>query len=200
MELKLILNIISITLLCTSIIFNLIKYSYHYSIFYIEFTQEINIQPSLISTMISLLLFGGYIIRNINEVIIDKFKIIIYILDLIFFSGFISIFSNGKTNILGFSPQSVLFIMVILMLFGVRSFLRYFFLVFIACSFFFISKVNEAMGLFGSIYILCAFFSFAIQIYTNILPKVDFDDKEYFGIRINNNNEDNYYNNMDINN
>lgn len=200
MELKLILNIISITLLCTSIIFNLIKYSYHYSIFYIEFTQEINIQPSLISTMISLLLFGGYIIRNINEIIIDKFKIIIYILDLIFFSGFISIFSNGKTNILGFSPQSVLFIMVILMLFGVRSFLRYFFLVFIACSFFFISKVNEAMGYYGAIYILSAFFSFAIQIYTNILPKVVFNEKEYFGKKKIQKDEENYYKNMDVDN
>ena len=46
---------------------------------------------------------------------------------------------------------------------------------------FFISKVNEAMGYYGAIYILSAFFSFAIQIYTNILPKVVFNEKEYFG-------------------
>ena len=200
MEYNKILNLISILLLCISITFNFIKYSYSYTFIMINFTQEINIQPTLISTMISLLLFGGYIIRNINEIIIDYFKIIIYLLDLIFFSGFISIFVNQKTNIFGFSPQSVLLIMVILMLFGIRTFLRYIFLFFIACSFFFISKVNEAMGYYGAIYILSAFFSFAIQIYTNILPKVVFNEKEYFGIKKIQNDEENYYRNMDVQN
>ena len=193
MEYNNILNLISILLLFISITFNFIKYSYSFTFIIIKFTQEINIEPTLISTMISLLLFGGYIIRNINEIIIDYFKIIIYLLDLIFFSGFVSFFVNQKTNIFGFSPQSVLLIMVILMLFGIRTFLRYILLFFIACSFFFISKVNEAMGYYGAIYILSAFFSFAIQIYTNILPKVVFNEKEYFGENIQHAEENDYH-------
>ena len=79
------------------------------------------------------------------------------------------------------------------MLFGIRTFLRYIFLFFIACSFFFISKVNEAMGYYGAIYILSAFFSFAIQIYTNILPKVVFNEKEYFGENIQHAEENDYH-------
>ena len=175
------LNIVSIILLTISIGFNFMKWYYDYTIFgYTIYTQEINIKPSLITTLISLLLFGGFIIRNFVDILNDNLKIIIYVLDLIFFSGFIAMFANGNTNILGFSSQSVLFVTVILMYAGMRSILRYILLVFIACSFLFLSKVNEVMGFFGCIYILCAFFSFVIQIYTDILPKVSFKDNEYF--------------------
>jgi len=66
---------------------------------------------------------------------------------------------------------------------GIRSILRYVILIFIACSFLFISKVNEAMGTWGSIYIICAFASFAIQTYTNILPEAKFIKNEYLAER-----------------
>ena len=56
------------------------------------------------------------------------------------------------------------------------------------------------MGYYGAIYILSAFFSIAIQIYTNILPKVAFNEKEYFGINRIQNDEENYYRNMDVQN
>ena len=132
--------------------------------------------------MLALFLFGGFVLRNLNNIMNDYIKIIFYILDLIFFSGFIAMFSNGTTNILGFNSQSILFFAVVLMYVGIRSLLRYVLLIFIACSFLFISKVNEAMGAFWAIYILCAFISFLIQIYTNILPEVNFNNKEYFGV------------------
>ena len=90
-------------------------------------------------------------------------------------------FANGETNLLGFSSQSFLFLIIILIYTGINSLLRYIFLFFIASSFLFISKVNEAMGTLGSIYIICAFISFAFQIYTNILPKINFNQKDYFG-------------------
>ena len=180
---KRILMIIAIILLAGSILFNFKKWVYDYQIFgYKIYSEEINIKPSLISTMLALFLFGGFVLRNLNNIMNDYIKIIFYILDLIFFSGFIAMFSNGTTNILGFSSQSILFFAVVLMYVGIRSLLRYVLLIFIACSFLFISKVNEAMGAFGAIYILCAFISFLIQIYINILPEVNFNDKEYFGV------------------
>ena len=89
-------------------------------------------------------------------------------------------FANGDTNILGFSSQSILFLTVALIYVGINSLLRYIILIFIACSFLFISKVNQAMGIWGSIYILCAFASFLIQIYTNILPEIKFNKNDYF--------------------
>ena len=45
----------------------------------------------------------------------------------------------------------------------------------------FLSQLNEAMGFFGALYILFAFLSFSIQIYTNILPNVSSFNSEFFG-------------------
>ena len=120
--------------------------------------------------MISLFLSGGYIIRNLNEILNVFIKILFFIIDIIFFSGFIAMFADGKTNIFGFSSQGLILVMVALMWIGLKSLLRYILLVFVASSTLFISQINEAMGFFGTIYILCAFFSFAIQIYSLISP------------------------------
>ena len=101
-------------------------------------------------------------------------------------------FSNSQTNVLGISSQSVLFVTVILMWIGVRSLLRYIIILFIACSFFFISKVNEAMGFYGSFYIIFSFASFVLQIYTNILPEISFEEKEFLGEKISDIIDNNY--------
>ena len=174
-------KIISFILLLISICFNFKEWVYDYKIFgYKVFSEEINIKPSLITTFISILLFGGYILRNKKDILSDSIKILFSIFDLLFFSGFIAMFANGDTNILGFSSQSVLFFTVVLIYIGINSFLRYIILIFIASSFLFISKVNQAMGIWGSIYILCAFASFVIQIYTNILPEIEFNKNDFF--------------------
>ena len=186
-------KIISFILLLISICFNFMKWAYDYKFFgYKLFSKEINIQPSLITTFISILLFGGYILRNKKDILSDSIKILFSILDLLFFSGFIAMFANGDTNILGFSSQSVLFFTVVLIYVGINSFLRYIILIFIACSFLFISKVNQAMGIWGSIYILCAFASFVIQIYTNILPEIEFNKNDFFPEKEKKENDDNY--------
>ena len=193
MENKQIFLSISFILLIISICFNFCKWVYDYKIFgYKIYSEELNINPSFLTTLISILLFGGYILRNAEDIINDPRKIIFSILDLLFFSGFIAMFSNGNTNILGFSSQSVLFFTVILIHVGMKSILRYIILIFIASSFLFISKVNEAMGIWGSIYILCAFCSFIIQVYTNILPEIKITKDDYFSkMKENKENSDN---------
>ena len=83
---KKILMIIAIILLAGSILFNFKKWVYDYQIFgYKIYSEEINIKPSLISTMLALFLFGGFVLRNLNNIMNDYIKIIFYILDLIFF-------------------------------------------------------------------------------------------------------------------
>ena len=113
----------------------------------------------------------------------DYIKIVFYLLDLVFFAGFLSMTADSQTNILGFSSQSFLLHLIVLMWMGMRSLMRYVLLAFIGSSFMFLSRVNEAMGFNGSLYILLAFISFLIQIYTDILPKVQGMDKEFCGER-----------------
>ena len=177
-----ILKVVAFVLLLFSLCFNFYHWVYEYELFgYKIYSETINIKPTLITTLLSILLFGGYIIRNLTEILKDSSKICFSILDIFFFSGFIAIFSNGQTNILGFSSQSILFSVILMMYVGMRSFLRYIILIFIATSFFFISKVNDAMGVFGAFYILFAFISFLIQIHINILPRVEINKLELLG-------------------
>jgi len=177
-----ILKIIAFFLIFISICFNFKVWIYDYTLLsYNIYSKKINIQPTLITTMISLFLFGGYIIRNINEILSDIIKILFCLIDIIFFSGFIAIFADGKTNIFGFSSQGLILVMIALMWIGMKSLLRYIILAFVASSTLFISQINEAMGFYGTIYILCAFFSFSIQIYTNIFPNATNFKSEFFG-------------------
>ena len=177
-----IFKIIAFFLIVISISLNFKVWVYDYTFLgYNYYSKKISIKPTLITTMISLFLFGGYIIRNLNEILNDFIKILFFIIDIIFFSGFIAMFADGKTNIFGFSSQGLILVMVALMWIGLKSLLRYILLVFVASSTLFISQINEAMGFFGTIYILCAFFSFAIQIYTNIFPNITNFKSEFFG-------------------
>lgn len=177
-----IFKIIAFFLIVISISLNFKVWVYDYTFFgYNYYSKKISIKPTLITTMISLFLFGGYIIRNLKEILNDFIKILFFIIDIIFFSGFIAMFADGKTNIFGFSSQGLILVMVALMWIGLKSLLRYILLVFVASSTLFISQINEAMGFFGTIYILCAFFSFAIQIYTNIFPNITNFKSEFFG-------------------
>lgn len=168
-------------LLFISISFNFKVWIIDYYFFFIHRKKEISIQPTLITTMISIFFFGGYIIRNVNVILNDFIKIIFCILNLIFFSGFIAMFSNKKTNFLGFSSQSILLLLVISMWIGLKSLLRYIILAFITSSVCFIGQINDAMGFFGALYILFAFLSFCIQIYTNILPNTSNINHDFFG-------------------
>ena len=177
-----IFKIIAFFLIVISISLNFKVWVYDYTFFgYNYYSKKISIKPTLITTMISLFLFGGYIIRNLKEILNDFIKILFFIIDIIFFSGFIAMFADGKTNIFGFSSQGLILVMVALMWIGLKSLLRYILLVFVASSTLFISQINEAMGFFGTIYISCAFFSFAIQIYTNIFPNITNFKSEFFG-------------------
>ena len=185
-----ILKIISFFLICLSISFNFKVWIYDYKILGIIPTQNvIIIKPSLITTMISVFLLGGFIIRNINDIFNDIIKILFCIIDIIFFSGFIAMFAKAETNIFGFSSQSLLVMVIILMWVGLKSISRYVILFFIALSTFFLSQLNEVMGFYGSLYILFAFLSISIQIFTKILPKVSNLSSEFFGEKKKNDDE-----------
>ena len=96
---------------------------------------------------------------------------IFYALDIFFYAGLLTVF-NSKETFLGISCQSFLYLMVVMTWIGMKSIIRYLYVIYIALSVFRISAVNQAMGVEGSIYILSAFFSILIQMHLNILPKV----------------------------
>ena len=83
---KKIFKIISLILLIISICFNFSQWYYDYKIFgYKIYSQKINIKPSFITTLSSLLIFGGFIMRNIGFIINDIWNIVFYVLDIFFF-------------------------------------------------------------------------------------------------------------------
>ena len=166
------LQIASFILLTIATSFNFKEYVYKNKIIMIfDYTETLDLKPSLISTFLSILLFGGYIIRNLKEIMDSNVKIAFMVLDLIFFSGLISVFVGSKDTCLGFSPQAQLMLIIVLMYLGMRSLIRYLLVLFLTMVFLHISHVNDAMGFDGCIYMLSAFISFLIQIYLNILPK-----------------------------
>ncbi len=178
------LIITALVLICLSISFNFKVWIYDYYLLnFIKIQKIIVIKPTLITTIISVFLFGGFIIRNINDIFNDCIRIVFCFIDIIFFSGFIAMFANSNTNIFGFSSQGLLAMIIVLMWVGLKSLSRYVILSFISLSTLFLSQLNEAMGFFGALYILFAFLSFSIQIYTNILPNVSNLSSEFFGQR-----------------
>ena len=79
-------KIISFILLLISICFNFMQWVYDYKLFgYKIYSEQINIHPSLITTFISILLFGGYILRNKDYIMNDNTIIAFMVLDFIFF-------------------------------------------------------------------------------------------------------------------
>ena len=176
------LKIVAFALLALSISLNFKTWVYDYTFLgYKYYSKFIDIKPSLITTLISFIFFGGYILRNVHEIFKDNIKIIFCVIDIIFFSGFIAMFADKNTNFLGFSSQTLLILIITLMWIGMKSLLRYIILAFITSSVYFLGQLNEAMGFFGALYIIFAFLSFSIQIYTNILPNYNKIPSEFFG-------------------
>ena len=162
------LKYIALSLLILSISFNFKEYCY--TNYYI-FNYKLDLKPTLISTMVSILTFSGFMVRNLDAIFDDNFKILFWALDIFFYAGLLTVFSSKET-FLGISCQSFLYLMVIITWIGMKSIIRYIYMVYMVLSIFRISAVNQAMGVEGSIYILSAFFSFMIQLYLNILPRV----------------------------
>ena len=171
---------------------NTIKYSVKINLL------EFSIKPKSTSFIIAILLFGGYVIRNTDELMKDIKKKVFYIFDFLFLWGYISMFTNGKTYVLFFSAQSILFVTVILMWLAARFLLRYVLLSFVLCSIFLLFKASEVYGFYGVIYILFALFSFLIQAYIGILPEIKMKKNEYWNL--DENNEDNNYHLLNPNN
>ena len=84
-------KIAAFILLCFCICFNFKEWIYKYKQWYFwPKTKIINIQPTLNTALISVIFFGGYIIRNKEDIFNDFIKIIFYIIDLFFFFWFYS--------------------------------------------------------------------------------------------------------------
>ena len=164
---------------------NTVKYSIKINL------SEFSIEPKDTSFIIDILLFGGYIIRNTDELMKDNKKKVFYILDFLFFWGNISMFTNGKIYVFFFSVQSILFVTVILMWLAARFLLKYVLLSFVACSFFLWPKANKVYGFYGDIYILFALLSFLIQSKIGIFLEIKMKKNEYWDL--DKNNEDNNY-------
>ena len=87
-----ILQISSFILLTISTSFNFKQYIYKNKLLHIiDYPKTLNLKPSLISTLLSILLFGGSIVRNLKEIMDSNARLLFMILDLLFFWVNISI-------------------------------------------------------------------------------------------------------------
>ena len=81
-----ILQIVSFILLTLSTSFNFKQYIYKNKYLLIfDYTEALDLKPSLISTFLSILLFGGYITRNLKEIMDSNVKLLFMVFDLFFF-------------------------------------------------------------------------------------------------------------------
>ena len=133
--------------------------------------------------MISVLTFGGFIIRNLDEIMKDEIKLTFWVLDMFFYAGLLTVFNSDKDIFLGIIYQSLLYLIVIMTWIGMRSITWYLYIIYCILSFIRIPLVNQAMGIDGAAYIFSAFWSLMIQMYLNILPRVKNENihKDFFG-------------------
>ena len=63
--------------------------------------------------MISVLTFGGFLIRNLNEIMKDEIKLTFCVLDMFFYAE-LTVFNSDKDIFLGISIKSLLYLIVIM--------------------------------------------------------------------------------------
>ncbi|MCR5124065.1 MAG: hypothetical protein K6B43_02615 [Treponema sp.] len=157
-------------------------FTYHRESFLGLWTDNVNIHPNLVSTTFSVLLYSALILRGIVQInfkskkhLVLIFETLLTCLNILFIASFTSIFVNTSPifkliNVGLFkaiNPTSMLIAGVLLSWLGMKSIAGYVWIIMFFVSITQITKVSEAMGFVGAIYILSAFLSIAFQFIPN---------------------------------
>ena len=160
------------------VLLSLFTYHYHYigHIFFVipkHKVEDVIIHPDVITTMYAVFMYSSLLVRGIVDIDLKTEKtpilvmrIVLLSLNVLFIASFLSIFVNAKT-FLGVSSQALFIFAIALSWLGVKSIAGYVWVLLFLLSLGNISKINEAMGLFGAIYVLSAFISIAFQFIPN---------------------------------
>ena len=146
--------------------------------------DKISIAPTMLSALYAIILHGILFTRGIGKYFESGFSVILIALNTLWTASFISIFVSSETfNIpiinQPMSSQVLMMISIILSLISMRAIAGYIWIALALMAIFRLAAINEAMGLGGVTYMLCAYLSLGIQIFNLKLLKIDRNEIMY---------------------
>lgn len=143
--------------------------------------QYLTIMPTMLSVIYAICLHGILFARNIGKYFETGLAILLTALNILWTASFITIFISNETFNIPFlnipiGSQVLVFIAIVLSLISMRAIAGYIWIILAVLAVFRLSAINEAMGLWGVGYILCAYISIGIQIWK--LKLLDFNKDE----------------------
>lgn len=137
----------------------------------------ITLTPNLLSTLAAIALYAGVVIRNKFEIFEEPIKVILCIVNVLFLASLSRVFVSSGTWTIPFfniSNYAILIVAIALSWLGMKAISGYAWILLLITSVGQMTKVNEAMGFNGTIYILSAFISLGMQLTSGFLV-VDFN-------------------------
>jgi hypothetical protein len=136
---------------------------------FVNTTKQIsaNIRPDFIPMLGAVLLMGSIYVRKLTP---DNFtipsKLVFFMVNTWFFASFIKAFFSSKPwniPLIDISSNSFLVMTIMFSWIGMRSIAGFSWILVILGALSSITDVNNAMGVWGAVYILCAFISLILQ-------------------------------------
>lgn len=137
----------------------------------------LTLTPNLLSTLAAIALYAGVVIRNKLEIFTETLKVILCVVNVLFLASLTTVFVSSKPWSIPFfsiSNYAILIVAIALSWLGMKAISGYAWIILLITSIGQMTKVNEAMGFNGTIYILCAFISLGMQLASGFLV-VDFN-------------------------
>lgn len=174
---------IAILLMVISIFMACKGYNYDrdgFKIFDFELGGEhsvLTLTPNLLSTLVAIALYSGVVIRNKFEIFEEPIKVILCVVNVLFLASLSRVFVSSKQWTIPFfniSNYAILIVAIALSWLGMKAVSGYAWILLLVTSIGQMTKVNDAMGFNGTIYILSAFISMGLQLTSGFLV-VDFN-------------------------
>lgn len=146
----------------------------YFMIFEHKINKSINIQPSFITMLAALFFYMSYILRynffkieNIEQIFISLFQMI---LDTWAIAGICSFFAGNtvwNVPLINVNSQTFIILMIVFSLIGARALAGFSWIIMIIVGIGHMTEINNAMGIFGAIYILSFSVSLGMQMSCN---------------------------------
>lgn len=132
--------------------------------------QVLTIAPTMLSVIYAICLHGVLFARRIGKYFESGFSIVLNVFNILWTASFISIFISSENFNIPFvnqpmNSQVLMLLAIVLSLISMRAIAGYIWIALAILAVFRLTAINEAMGLWGVAYILCAYISIGIQIW-----------------------------------
>ena len=146
------------------------NFTYKTSFFFISTGEsKFNIAPNYMSILCAIIIYMGSIVRNKREMFKTSQSTVMCVLNVIFIACLLETFINENFNLFGFTAWSIIILAIVLSWVGVKAISGYAWMVILFGAVTQVPKANEAMGLWGAAFLICAFISIGNQLYSGFL-------------------------------